>query len=309
MALGTLHKLDKIVMPSSVEFSKLTNVRWNKGIESLVERPAGHPHPMFRANLSQKPVLSFTTSELSILLAAIGVGGAAVGSTATYWKVAAATGSVARATTSHKKITIASSIGHFTTIRLPHNGKAEADVVLTAIYDGVNDPFVYAASQALSGNLAAGLHFGCGPVYLNNTLVPGVKEITIESGVQLIQEGDASEEFDTFVGIEMTAPKVTVRFLNQVNLATYGLRGTALDGTNGIKFFARKFCGNTSGGISRVADGTAEHIKFQGILGSIVPQETAGDGSGLLTDTLVAELVASSDSVVPLVITTGSAIS
>lgn len=304
MAVDTIHKLDKIVLPSTVVFSGIRSSRWNAGIESLLERPAGHPHPMFRANLSQKPVLEFTTWELDVLLGAIGVGGASLGSTATYFKKGAVTGNDARASTTHQKITITASCAYWSTIRLTHNGVSEATVMLTAVYDGTNNPFIYAGSQALSGNLSAGNFFGAGPVSINGTAITGIKEITIDSGVRLIQEGASSELWDTFVGIEQTAPRVTIRTLKMTNWASLGLTGTVLDGTNGLVFYARKFSPQ-----GRVADGTAEHIKFIGLTGSAIPVDTNGEGSGPISDTLVCELTSGSDSIVPLTGTLLSAIS
>lgn len=304
MPQTTIHKLDRVIWPSSVEFSMIRSARWVSGITSLLERPAGHVHPMFRTNLEQKPVFEFVTPELDVLLGACGVGGASLASSSTYFKKGSATSNDTRASTTHQKITIASSVAYWTNIRLPHNGQGEASIVQTAVYDGSNDPFVYAGSQALSGNLAAGTHFGAGPVSINGTAVPGVKEITIESGVRLIQEGASSEIWDTFVGIEITEPKVTIRTLKMTNWAVLGLQGTALNGSTGLAFYARKFAANQS----RVADGTAEHIKFVGLLGSAIPVDSSGEGSSPISDTLVCELVSSSDSVAPLVGTTAIAI-
>lgn len=305
MSIDTLHKLDKLVLPSTVELTQIRSARWQAGITSLLEYPAGHVHPMFRANLEQKPVLEMVTPEIDVVLGAIGVGGAAFGSIASYFKLAAQTGAVARATTSHQKVTIASSYGHWTTITLPHNGQGEATVMFTAVYDGSNNPFVYAGSQALSGNLAAGTHFGAGPVSINGTNLTGVQEITIESGLQLIQAGSSSEIWDTFVGAERTACKVTIRTFKMTNWSTLGLSGTTLNGSTGLVFYARKFA---QGAGNRVADGTAEHVKFIGLLGTAYPVDSNGQNSSPITDTLVCELIASSDSVAPLTGTTASAI-
>jgi hypothetical protein len=221
-----------------------------------------------------------------------------------YFKKAAVTGNDSRASTTHRKITVAASCAYWSTIRLPHNGQGEATVIMTASYDGSNAPFVYAGTIALSGNLGAGTHFGAGPVAINGTALPGVKEITIESGVKLIQEGSSSEIWDTFVGIEMTEPKVTIRTLENVNWATILLSGTALNGSTGLTFYARKFAQNGN----RTADATAEHIKFVGALGTAFPIDSNGEQSSPISDTLVCELLSASDSVAPLIGTTASAI-
>lgn len=311
MAVGTPYKIDKVILPSSVEFNSITSHSWRFGIENLVERPAGHPHPMFSGVQGVKPAVEFTTTDIGVLLAAVGVGGASAGSSTTWLKAAAVTGSVARATTSHQKVTIASSLVYWTQIRLPHQGAGTATVMIDAVYDGTNDPFVYAGSQALSGNLAAGTFFGCGPVAINGTSYGGVQEITIDSGLRPIRAGGENEEFDTFIGVEMTAPVVTIKWFNSISFPTAGIRGLALDGSNGLVFYARKFKNSSAGSFSsgtRVANATAEHVKFVGLVGMATPADVTGNGSSLVTDTLRFVLASGSDSVAPLTGTVNSAI-
>lgn len=304
MSISTLHRLDKLVLPSSVIFNALSNLRLSAGIESMIEHPAGHVDPMFVATMRQRPTIEFSTPELSVLLAAVGVGGASLGASTAYLKAASTTGSVARATTGHKRVVVNSSIAYWTQIRLPHNGKAEAQVVLAANYDGTNAPFVYTGSVALAGNLTASKYFGAGPLAVNGTQVPGIQEITISSGVQLVQEGDASEVWDTFTGIEMTSPSVTVQTKEAINWSTIGLQGLALDGTDGLQFYARAFQ-NLS---DRYSNASTEHIFFEGLLGRGIPQDTNGESNSPITDTIKFELVSSTDSLRPLVVTTGVAI-
>lgn len=304
MSLSTVWKLDRLVFPAT-SFSVITSARWQANIQQMVERPAGHPHPMFAANQSQKPALEFSTTELDVLLGAINFGGASFGTIDSYFKKAAVTGSVARATAEHQRVRIAASCGYLTRIRLVHNGRSEGTAVLQANYDGTNDPFAYTGSVALAGNLSAGTYFGAGPVSINGTSLGGVQEISIDSGVRLIQAGGESEEFDTFVGLEMTEPTVTITFLQAINWATVGLRGTTLDGTNGLVFYGRKF----SQGGSRVANATAQHIKFTGLNGIATPVDSNGQQSSPITDTVRVQLTSVSDSVLPLTVNTASAIS
>jgi hypothetical protein len=83
-----------------------------------------------------------------------------------------------------------------------------------------------------------------------------------------------------------------------------GLSGTALNGSTGLTFYARKFAQNGN----RTADATAEHIKFVGALGTAFPIDSNGEQSSPISDTLVCELLSASDSVAPLIGTTASAI-
>lgn len=304
MSVTGIWKLDKVVLPSSVVFSQVESGDWNAGIQSMLERPAGHPFPMFTAVQEQQPELQFQTSQLATLLGAIGVGGASLGSTTSYLKAGATTGSAARDASSHRTITIAESVGYWSRITLPHNGKGTADVVIAANYNGTNDPFVHAAGTTLAGNLTATEFFGAGPASLNGSDIGAIKEITIESGVRLIREGGGSELWPTWTSIQEGEPVVTIRTLHAVNWATLGLSGLALNGTSGLTFFARKYAANGR----RVSNATAEHIKFVCALGSALPVSTSGQTTSPVSDTLRCQLVAADDSSVPLTGTTASAI-
>ena len=58
-----------------------------------------------------------------------------------------------------------------------------------------------------------------------------------------------------------------------------------------------------------VANATAEHIKFTGLLGSAVPIDSSGQGTSPISHTFRCELVAPDDSTLPLTINTGATIS
>jgi len=175
MAISTLHRIDKITGP--VSLSEITNSKISAGITSMIETPAGHINPMFRSTQDQKPVIEFTTPQLSTLFGAVGFAGAAISGTplVTWIKKANTIGSIARATTSHSKVTVNLGIFHIASLSLPHNGRGEARCMVTACFDGTNDPLVYANSSALSGNLTATEYFCAGPVSVNGSTLPGVK--------------------------------------------------------------------------------------------------------------------------------------
>lgn len=302
MTISTLHRLDKITGPLAL--TQISQMKWDAGIKSMIEYPAGHTDAMFRANQEQKPLVSFTCSDLATLLGTVTLSGLAISSTplVTYFKKATTTGNVARATTQHRKITVNLGFLHWSSISLPHNGRGEASCVLTASYDGTNDPFVYAGSSALSGNLTATEYFGAGPVSINGSSIPGIKSINIDSGIELIQEGSDSEVWDTFVGLQRRASVVvTIKTLENVNWATLGLTGTALNGSTGLVFYARKYSAQ-----GRVANATEEHIKFTGLNGSAIPMDSDGQDSSPISDTIKVEFISSSDSVLPLTIDTTS---
>lgn len=306
MAISTIHRLDKITGP--VALSEITSKKISAGIASMVETPAGHIHPMFRANKDQKPVIEFSTPQLvTFLTATTGLTGLSISGTPliAWIKKANNIGSIARATTSHSKVTVNLGVMHCASISLPHNGRGEARGLVTVSYDGSNDPLVFAGSSALSGNLTATEYFCAGPVSFNGTSLPGVKSIEIDCGVELLNESADGEVWPSFVGIQTVAPTVTVKLFEK-SLSVVTLQGTALNGSTGLVFYARKYA---NGSPARVANATTEHIKFVGLNGAVIPVDSDGQDSSPYTDTLKFELVSVSDSVLPLTIDTASAIS
>lgn len=306
MAISTIHRLDKITGPLAL--TEINSSKISAGLSTMVETPAGHIHPMFRANKEQKPVVEFSTPQLTTLLTTVTLEGLEILSTplVTWIKKANALGNVARATASHSKVTVNLGVLHLASISLPHNGRGEARCIVTTAYDGVNDPLVHGGSTALSGNLTATEYFTCGPVSVNGVTLPGIKSIDIDTGTELLNETADGEVWPSFVGIQKVAPTVTVKLFEKVLLNTIGLQGAALNGTTGLTFFARKYANGTP---ARVANGTAEHIKFVGAYGAVIPMDSDGQDSSPYTDTLKFELVSNSDSTLPLIITVGSAIS
>ena len=306
MAISTIHRLDKITGP--VALTEITSSKISAGIASMIETPSGHVHPMFRANKDQKPVIEFSTPELETLLTATtGLTGLSISGTplVSWIKKANATGNIARATTSHSKVTVNLGILHVASISLPHNGRAECRGIVTTSYDGTNDPLVYATSVALSGNITGTEYFCAGPVSVNGTSLPGVKSIEVDCGVDLLHESADGEVWPSFVGIQTVAPTVTIKLFEKVLLNTIGLQGLALNGTTGLVFYARKYA---NGSPARVANATTQHIKFIGLNGAAIPIDTDAQDSSPYTDTIRFELVAGSDSILPLTVTPSSAI-
>lgn len=300
----TLHKLDKIILPGPVALSQISNGAFNANTEFIKGRPAGHPTPLFNASSDQKPTLEFSTTQLASLLGVIGPSGAGLAAITGYLKKAAAAGSVARATEEHISLVVNESVAFWSTITLPHNGEAEAQVTVQCVYDGTNEPIVYTGSVALSGNLSAAEYFGVGPGALNGSDISGIQEITINSGVKLIVVGESSGLWPTFAAVQETDPVITVKLNHEINWSSVGLDGTALNGTSGLTFYARKYAANGS----RVANATASHIKFVVANGQATPLNTTGQGTDLVTDSFQVNAVAPDDSTQAIVITVGSAI-
>lgn len=305
MAIANLHKVDKLVVGGSTTLHEIENVRVDAGVQSMIRYPEGHVAPLMRAGLMQRPVLTFTTSEIDTVLGAVGQYGLAVSSdTDFYEKLATATGNASRAASSHKRYRISDCFVFWSRISLPHNGVGTIDVTVIPVYDGSNNPIVPAGSTALTGTLSATNHFCAGPVAYNGTTINGVQSIEIALNPDLFQEGGEGELWDTFVGMQRIQPIVTVTHRDAISLTGLGILGTVLNGSTGLTMYGRHMTGT-----GRSANGTSAHLKLVGANGAVIPNEISGQNSDPTMHTSRFELVAASDSTDPMTLTTGTTIS
>lgn len=305
MAISTVYKLDKIRLNtgSPVDIDVITSRNISAGITMMIERGAGHPHPTFTGVNSQKPVVEFTTPQIDKIVGSSGfnvpINGLVISAAPVYlyFKKAAVVGSVARATSEHIRLAVNLGCLYWTRINLPHQGRGEISCTLMASYDGSNEPIVYSGSQALVGNLSAGNYFQAGPCYLNGTLIDAVQDITINSGVRLLQLSGSGDIWDTFVGIEQTEGSYEVSTLEMNNWGSgIGLDGVALDGSYGFVAYGRK----CSADGTRVANGTGAHLSFTSLYGHLRPNQTSGSGTTVLSDSFSVQPRVNSDSTVEI---------
>lgn len=309
MPVANVWKPDRIVLGSAATFSQFESVTIAPQVEASFLRFAGHTSPMGRSLLRVRPLITFTTPEVSTVATSIPITGLALTDDSyIYFKQAATSGvsgATARATTSHARYVISQLVAYWTRIGGEHGSAATAEVVIAAVYDGTNAPFVYAGSVALPGTFAVNnpVEFGIGPCSLTAAVAGAInlrpRAITINSGVQLLQEGNASEPYDTFVGVNTTEPTVEVQSHERLSMGQFGLLGDALSSTGIIGYF-RKIG-------ERAADASTVHLQFSSAYGVVEPSdETTTDGMWI--DKVMVKLHAASDTTQPITFTGSSAI-
>lgn len=282
MATSGVSYLDKIVTTTpNMTIQSLSSGSLNANIQSLVERGSGEILPNFISTQSQKPTIEFTTPEIDQVLTACGHTGTSI-ATGTFWiKAGATAGRVARATASHERIACTTGLMYWDRIRLPHNGKGEIDARIITVWDGTNAPFIRTGSSALSGTVSATNYYRCGPAKINNTAIGALQEITINNNVQIEEVSSDGDVLTSFASVKTCETVIEVRTLNMINWGTsITYDGIPLDGTNGFVCWARKFSADNQ----MVANATAEHISLTILQGRIVPLDTQGQGSEILSD-------------------------
>lgn len=307
MTVAAIYRLDKIVAGSDFTLEAIDNADVDPGIQSLVERAAGEGVPNFIASDKVAGKTSITTPQIATLLGAVGIRGLTItGNTDFYQKLATATANAARNATSHHRVRSASSIVYWTRITLPNRGRATADIVVCPVFDGSNEPYVYAGGVALitSFDVTNEAFFQCGPVKINGTTIGGIQEIVIESGAEEEPLSGDGEHHTTLRVVKTITPKVTYKTLNGLSLNDVGPAGLALNGSTGLSFWARKI----ARGGARVANATEEHISFIALNGRAKVTSSRGEGTNHFEETVEVE-ISDPASGTPLTIDTTAAIS
>ena len=298
MTITNPRKLDVVVLTSpSATFQAVQQNDAQTQIETLTENPAGHPWPMFTAVKNGKPMVSFTTPEIDVLASAIPVGGVSPGATF-YEKLSTGTAPASRTATSHWKTVLTTCIAYWSKITLPAREKATAEVSICSIYDGTHEPFIETGSVALAGTLTTPNYFAAGTAWVTDnsvtpvtTSIPSVDSIEISSGAQFRSDGDQSSIYDSYGEVTLKECEITIKSKTPLNITTWGMHGTTL---TAFRFFAKAFFN----GSDFYANSSANHVKFSGTAGMLIPVNKTAQGQELYADTFKIVAV-SPDGVTP----------
>ena len=303
MTIANPLKLDAIVLTSpSATFQAAAETNLQEQIETLTENPAGHPSPLFAAVKKAKPMVSFKTPEIDVVAANIPAWGIAPGATI-YQKLSSGVAPLSRTATSHRKTVLTACIMYWSQINLPATDVATADLTICPIYDGTNEPFIVTQGVALAGSLSAANYFCAGPAWWTDdagtpvvTNETSIDSITISSGCHFRSDGDCSSIYDTYGEVTIDNCEITIKTKTPRNVSLWPQSGTNL---TAFRFFAKKF----KPGGAFVANATAQHIKFSGTNGLLVPVNAQASGQELYADTYKI-LAFSPDGVTPPIVMT-----
>lgn len=298
MAVSNLHVLHGIYWSGGF-LSQITNSRVSPAVETIVSVPAGHPYPMFSGKLSERHEITFDTEQVVTAIGAAGTVLTSLGQTDLFFKKAVQLAArEAAATEVHTRLRAAQCGLLIERLTAGHRQKASASARLIMPYDGVNAPLVPTGSVALSGTPAASQNFVVGQWALNGSAIPGVQNVSVDFGHQLIQVGGEGEVWDTFAATGEIRPTLTITCLS-LPWATHYL-GTALTSMSGYFRAA-----STTG---RDADNSSSHIKFTATAGLITIDETSAGGNTEATTTIRVTLAAPDATTAPLIVATGQQI-
>lgn len=256
------------------------------GSQVMNESTSGFYYPEHPSLTGQLPVGSFTTIQIARALGLCGLTGTSIdtdlASGLKFYLRKHAEGSTRTAGSAHHKYTMRGGLVYPTTLTCDHQGNAALSYNVIVTYDGTNVPIVLTTSQALPAAQSDDEQFTLGTFTIGNVAFTAVKSMSLDFGINAVSEGADSEIWDRYVSIADIKPSLTLTGIDPDWFAAAAIPLLGLKGTKAQTiFYLRK---RAIGGTSWVADGTSEHIKFEGANLATVDdmiQVTGQDASGI----------------------------
>lgn len=304
MTVATRHRGAPLLFDAAV-LGGITAQQLGTGTEIRAEATSGDVYAKFLALVKQDATGSFTTMNIAAALALAGLEGVSIdGMTAGFsmFEQKDAQGGTRTAGANHRKLNMTAGIITPNTLSADQDGDATIDYDITLTDDGAADIVTVAETTALPTHVDAE-RFAIGPITIGGVSTPGVKNVSIAFGVNVVTESADGDISPTFVAIQDTNPVITIRGVNAAwfSAAIVPLLGKAGLVANTSIYFRKRALSGTF-----VTDVTAEHIKITS--NSLTHVETIFDASnaaGEVTLTLTPYQIVA---VLPLVIVTASAI-
>jgi len=162
---------------------------------------------------------------------------------------------------------------YWTNLRAQDGETAEISCILLTAFNGTDAPLTWLGSQALSGDCLVKGYYKLSRIDINGTVLNGVQEANMETGVQIESIPSDGEAYVGYKGIKTSEPKIsiTTKNLEQGTQWQGGVSSEAVALT-AFNFYLRK-CSRT--GIL-VPKATASHIKISATTGLVYHQEASG---------------------------------
>jgi hypothetical protein len=276
MGVSNLWFLHGVVFSGGQFLSELTDLSPATNIDELTGYAAGHPDPLFLAARAIKPHLQFDTPQLKTILDLCGtafIADLSGGNTDLHYKLAANRGvRAAAASAVHQRLRMATGAMYWEEVSAAHQQDATLKAKIVPTYNGTNAPIVPAGTLALAGVPAAAEFYTLGPVLINGAELAGIKSVRIALSPEVIEESAGGDVYPTFFAIGQRQPVIEITSLEAGAWVSFGLDGTALNGSTGAVCYLRK----------KTADGTnsaTAAIAFTALNGRIQLVQSSGGGN------------------------------
>lgn len=264
---------------AAVYISGITEQAMNQGLQSQTEAADGSEYASYGFLSEGAPVGRFSTVDLKAFLDECGASGMKIDADGTHPGVVMyfqrnKQGSTreARDASNHIAWTIANGILVPRTLELPHRGVARLSVEALARKESSTAPVAIDTTADLPAGVypaISALH-GIGPVDLNGTTVDGLRNVSIEFGLDVAVEAADGDTYPTFVTIAGIRPVFTLQGVHPDIVGTLTVDGAYYSASQVIVYAKKR-----SEGTTWVANGTTGHLSFTLGKCRVDPQETA----------------------------------
>lgn len=223
---------------------------------------AGKQYPAHVSVTEQKPRPTFSTRNIDVALAKIGLTGYVIDGDTNpglqIVKVVLDTNGQPKSGSSHVIYRIRKGLILPSRLTVPHRGHAELEYMIYPLYDGSNDIITVSTAAALPGTWADTTRYAMGGSTVGSVAVSNKTSLEINFGHTCETYGGDSNLWDTELEVESIAPTITFRgrfddLFDAASIPIEGLQAQHAD----TQIDLRKRDQTTAG---FVADLTAEHI-------------------------------------------------
>jgi len=261
MGVTKLYKMYQVNInntPTAVDFPATQNVGHSAGLTRVMFDGGGQIDSTGVATLLSDQRLTFSTTDIKALLDVAGINGKKLVTPndflAAFWQQYDQ-GGLIKAGSTHLKILINEGLLIPRIISVTQGAEASIDCEAIPTFDGTNDPLVVSDSQALVTRVNASQLWTLGKATINSVDIE-IQSLNIDFGIQEKVVGADGDVFNTFVAIDKRDPSITFDSFDISKLTSFVHQGSDPGGT--FVCYLRKL----KAGGTRVADATAEHIKF-----------------------------------------------
>jgi hypothetical protein len=234
------------------------------GTEARGDATSGQLSPGMMSLITQKPRINFTTKQLARALAACGISGFAC-STGTFLTLFAQKRvNEGGRSTSADSVTAVVKKGLLYPEKLSwsQGGDAMLSYGCAVIWDGTNDPIVFAANTAVPGSLLDDQAYGLLSCQIGGVSITQVQSLELDFGIKVATSGGDGEAWDQHACIEEIKPVITVKTTDLSILSSIGLFKAATQANSTVVFRPRiqggKYAG--TGNVTVAAAGMA-HVE------------------------------------------------
>ncbi len=270
MPVANIWVLSAVVLPGGT-IGQIVDQDYQAGLEEMIESGSGSVDPEFIAVAEAKPMLSFTSTAIATALGIAGLDAYEISSATDFYFKKRAFAGVTATGAVHLRMRLTKGMLCPKSVEASQ-GKDPAKIaydLYPVSTDGITAPLEISTGQAIPDEGLVSELFTVGPVGLNASTLQAVQSVKWDFGMDLEHVASDGHAYATYAGINSRRPKCSIEGLDLTALDTFGLDGLAL---TSFKTYLRKIAQNST----RVAEGTAQHIKLSGTTGMLLPRGAKG---------------------------------